>query len=136
MPGAADHADTRNVTALDWERYSGRDDPAQRFRVYRLCECGVCEGEREVDGERCIECRGEGRVRELLATCATPEALGVAIVTLGREGEFEECPVGVLDLAGEVGEKWVVRPWLPSPRNVSDAGRVLGSARKSSGRKV
>lgn len=121
----------RNVTAsLSWEDLSGRDDPRQRFRIYRLCDCTACEGNRLIDGDRCPECRGEGKVRELIATAETPEALGVAIVTLGREGEFEDCPLGVLDTQGEVGQKWVVRPWLPSPRNVSDAGRVLGTARR------
>ena len=78
--------------------------------------------------KRCGDCRGEGRVRELVAECDTPEAVGVALVTLGREGEWAECPLGVLDTQGEVGKKWLVSPWLPSPRNVSDAGRVLRSA--------
>jgi len=26
---------------------------------------------------------------------------------------------------GEPGEKWIFRPWLPSARNLSDAGRTL-----------
>jgi hypothetical protein len=69
-----------------------------------------------------------------VATSETPEALGLALVTLGREGEFEECPICVLDTQGEVGQKWIVKGWLPSPRNVSDAGRVLGTARKSASR--
>jgi hypothetical protein len=75
---------------------------------------------------RCAECRGEGKVRERVAECETEADLGLAIVTLGREGEFEECPIGVLDTQGEVGRKWLIRPWLPSARNVSDAGRTLG----------
>jgi len=59
----------------------------------------------------------------------------VALVTLGREGEWTDadgtpCPLGLLDTEGEKGKKWLVLPWRPSPRNVSDAGRVLGSARK------
>jgi hypothetical protein len=75
-------------------------------------------------------------VKALLATCGTPEALGVALVTLGREGELEECPVGILDRQGEPGQKWIVRTWLPSARNLSDAGRALGkeSARKKADR--
>jgi hypothetical protein len=83
---------------------------AERYQLWRLC-----------DGER-----------QLVATCATPEALGVALVTLGREGEFSECPIGVLDTMGEVGQKWIVRPWLPfpTPKNLSDAGRTLQTARK------
>ena len=97
---------------LEWSEVDGRRDPAQRFALYCLR-----------DGEK-----------ELLATAATPEALGVALVTLGREGELEECPIGILDRMGEVGQKWIVRPWLPSPRNASDAGRLLRSRRKDSGR--
>lgn len=112
------------------------DDPRQRYRLYRLCECPVCDGRgyplyvehRKVN--RCRECRGEGRVRQEIAATESPEALGVALVTLAREGEFEDCPIGLLDKEGEVGKKWLIRPWLPSARNVSDAGRVLRSARK------
>jgi hypothetical protein len=29
---------------------------------------------------------------------------------------------------GEVGQKWIVRPWLASPKNVSDAGKVMRRA--------
>lgn len=127
----------RNATPPDevsWEDFSGRGDPDQRFRIYRLCACDACNGTaRDKDNprdNRCPVCRGEGRQRELIATAASPSAVGVALVALGREGTFEECPVGVLDTEGEPGQKWIIRPWLPSPRNVSDAGRVLGSARK------
>ena len=118
------------------------DDP-ERFRLYRLCDCTACGGTGKVPHDwhtqpfgqrtshrRCEACRGEGRTRDLIATCATPEAVGVALVTLGREGEWDECPVGILDTQGETGEKWIVRPWLPSARNVSDAGRTLRRARK------
>lgn len=120
---------------INWEDFSGRGKPEERYRLYRLCRCGVCGGERTVDGVKCPECRGEGRVRELLATAASPEALGVALVTLGREGEFyddagDPCPAGILDTEGEVGQKWVLRPWAASPRNRSDAGRVLRAARE------
>lgn len=114
---------------------TGAPDQAERFELYRLCECAACNGRGKdvTDGfttNRCMECRGEGRTRELVATCATPEALGVALVTLGREHEWDECPIGVLDTMGEPGEKWIVRPWLPSARNLSDAGRQLQTARK------
>lgn len=130
---------------LSWEAFSGRDDPEQRFRIYRLCECEACNGTGKdwSDGPpdafeyyrkrpRCTLCRGEGRVRELVATCASPEAVGVALCTLGAEGEFDDCPVGVLDTEAAVGRKWVLRPWQASPsaRNVSDAARVLATARK------
>ena len=72
-------------------------------------------------------------MRELVATAADPEAVGTALVTLGREGEWDECPVGLLDTEGEVGQKWLVRPWGPSARNVSDAGRTLAKSRHTKG---
>lgn len=99
---------------LDWELVSGRDDPRQRYRIYRLCP-----GETEA---------------ELLACCETEGAVGVALCTLGREGEFTpengDCAVGVLDTEGEVGKKWLFRPWLASPTNAADAARVLRTQRK------
>jgi hypothetical protein len=125
----------RNVDGLEYEEWDGRDDPRQRFALYRLCECSECGGraKRVLNSGRtftCPECRGEGRTLDLVATTESPEAAGRALVELGREGEWAECPVGLLDRMGEVGQKWIFRPWLPSPRNVSDAGRVLGTARK------
>lgn len=119
---------------------TGRDDPQQRFRIYRLCECFECLGRGKVSlppprksrapmVERCPECRGEGRVLDLVATALDPQGLGVCIVQLGQEGEFEECPLGVLDTHGEVGKKWLVLPWLPSARNVVDAARVLAKSK-------
>lgn len=110
-----------------------------RFRLYVLCECERCggygksgmlqgrgDGHMGLERVRCPECRGEGRTRLLVASTDTPEGLGVALVTLGREGEFDECPIGVLDSEGKIGKKWLVKPWLPSARNLSDAGRDLG----------
>ena len=112
-------------------------DSRERFALYRLCECAACDGTGKTQdaypagtAPRCQTCRGEGRTRDLVATCATPEAVGVALVTLGRESEWSDCPIGLLDTMGEPGEKWIVRPWLPSARNLSDAGRVLQTARK------
>lgn len=111
---------TKTIDALEWEFVSGREDasgdpdPRQRYRIYRLCP-----GDTEP---------------ELLATCASEAAVGVALCTMGREGEFDpdagDCAVGVLDTMGEVGKKWIFRPWLASPGNVSDAGKVLRSAQK------
>lgn len=121
---------TRYVTADD------REALASRYRLYRLCECSACGGTGKVPPGhhtvhvRCPECRGEGRVRDLVATATDPESLGVALVTLGREGEWKGCPIGVLDTLGKIGEKWLVKPWTPSARNVSDAGRTLQAARK------
>lgn len=108
-------------------------DPRARFSLYRLCECPECKGSGKVtsdDVERCPECRGEGRVRQELATCESPEAVGVALVTLAREGEFEECPIGLLDRMGETNQKWLIRPWMPSARNVTDAARTLARSKK------
>ncbi len=132
----------RNVTAEPV-------DPRERFSLYRLCECAACGGRgkvrvygtREIGDEiesafgaveRCPECRGEGRVRQELASCESPEAVGVALVTLAREGEFEECPIGLLDRMGETGQKWLILPWMPSARNVTDAARTLARSKKLS----
>lgn len=149
---------TRHVTA---------DDPTRdRFGLYRLCHCLTCEGQKRVElsrsgrhrtSKRCPDCRGEGRTLQEVASCESAEALGVALVTLAREDEFSDCPIGVLDRMPECehceiassetpwthpwcehckgsGIKpagtWLVKPWLPSPRNASDAGRLLRSRRE------
>jgi hypothetical protein len=114
-------------TARSDESTTGRGDPEQQFRIYRLCECADCNGLGKVyaiEWKRCPDCRGEGRTLDLVATAATPQDVGVALVTLADEGEFSECPVGIL----RDGGSWLIKPWLPSPRNVSDAGRVLAKA--------
>lgn len=113
-------------------------DELHRFRLYRLCDCPACGGQgkdmtRPEDRYRCLLCRGEGKVRDVVAAAEDPEGLGLALVTLGREGELEDCAVGVLDVLGEPGQKWILKPWLPSPRNVSDAGRTLATARRKEG---
>lgn len=123
------------------ERYV-TDNP-ERFRLFRLCDCPICGGKGKVPTHegygdntwiKCQDidggCRGEGRIRQELATCATPEAVGVAIVTLAREGEWEDCPFGLLDSEGETGQKWLISPWLPSARNVTDAARTLARSKK------
>jgi hypothetical protein len=123
-----------------WTHHNERADPEQRFFIYRLCDCEACGGRGHGDLEtttpgysarpRCPVCRGEGRKLQLVATAPTPEAVGAAIVQLGREGEFGECPVGCLDTRAEEGErKWLISPWLPSPRNVSDAARLLAKSK-------
>lgn len=107
----------------------------ERYRIFVLCDCPACGGTGKAgnvppnDKRRCPDCRGEGRGRREVATAPSPEALGTAIVRLGREGEFTDCPVGVLDSEGATSEKWIIRPWLPSARNVSAAGRTLAEAR-------
>lgn len=124
----------------DTDYLTSEADSQERFRLYRLCPCEQCAGrgyETAMGTDaplstrtRCGECRGEGKVRQLVATCATPADVGVALVTLGREGEWADCPFGCLDTMGEPGEKWIVKPWLASPRNVSDAGRLLNQAKR------
>ncbi len=97
---------------LDWDVVAPRR-PEERFRIYRLCP-----GETDP---------------ELVATCASAEAVGVALVTLGREGEFDpmsgDCAVGILDTEGETGRKWIIKPWLASPSNLTAAGKVLRTGR-------
>ncbi len=123
-------------------------DPRARFSLYRLCECAACDGRgkvrvygtREIGDEietafgaveRCPECRGEGRVRQELATAESPEAVGVALVTLAREGEFEGCQFGLLDRLPEGKETgtWLVLPWPETARTASAAGKLLRSRR-------
>jgi hypothetical protein len=83
------------------------------------------------DSVRCPDCRGEGRTRELVATATDPESLGVALVTLAAEGEWEGCPLGLLDKPDpDKPGTWLIKPWLPSARNVSDAARTLANSKK------
>lgn len=103
---------SRNVTPdVDWNDFSGRGDPEQRYRIY----CRSHEGE-----------------LTLIATCGSEAAVGVTICTLGREGAFADCALGVLDDMGQTGQKWIVRPWERSARNVSVAGSVLARSKKTS----
>lgn len=114
-------------------------DPRERYSLYRLCECTACGGTGKASGfmdaiggpkaPRCKDCRGEGRIREEVASCESPEAVGVALVTLGGEGEWDGCPFGLLD---RLDRKWLVLPWLPSARNVHDAAVILAKSRKKS----
>ena len=79
---------TRTIEPLDWEFVSGREDvngdpdPEQRYRIYRLCP-----GETEP---------------ELVFCCPTEAAVGVALCTGAREGEFDpdegDCAIGILVL--------------------------------------
>ena len=122
-----------------WEHHRGVGDPNQRYSLWRLCPCDACSATGKLpvirnhipatSSVRCNVCRGEGRELQLLATCGSPEALGVTIVTLALEDELADCPIGVLDDMGEPGHKWLVRPWQASARNVSDAGKLLRQQR-------
>ena len=120
-------------------------DPRERFSLYVLCPCILCDSRGKVKSsampghvveKRCPECRGEGRTRVELATADSPEAVGVALVTLAREGEWLDadgnpCAFGLLDRMGETGKKWLVSPWSASTRNVSDAAKLLRAQRKT-----
>jgi hypothetical protein len=102
----------------------------ERFRLMRLCPCDDCGATgKALDGKRCKTCRGERRELQEVATCGTPEAVGLAIVTLAREGEWDDCPFGLIDRLGEKGKRWLLLPFQASPRNVSDAGRLLRAQR-------
>lgn len=49
---------------------------------------------------------------EVVATCGSNEAVGTAIVTLGQEGEFEGCTVGVMHRPFEDKPGiWLVNPF-------------------------
>lgn len=123
---------------VSWEEHAGEDsgtgkqDPNQRFKLYRLCDCIKCRGTgknpKKTGGLKCPECRGEGKTRDLVATCKEDD-VGATLITLGREGEWKDCAFGLLDTMGEVNEKWLIKPWLPSARNISEAGRQLNRAR-------
>jgi len=117
--------------------------PQERFSLYRLCACPRCDGRgRDPESDyrdRCTDCRGEGRVRQELASCESPEAIGVALVTLAREGEWTDCAFGLLDRMPENEDgtrketgTWLILPWLPSARNVTDAARTLARSKKPS----
>ncbi len=107
-----------------------QDEP--RYRLYALCPCERCDNTgRDALGGRCDACRGEGKVRTVVAEAETAEAIGVALVTCAREGAWGGCQLGLLDTQGKTGLKWLVLPWAASPtaRNVSDAGRVLARSK-------
>lgn len=79
---------------LDWEEVSGRNDPRQRYRIYRL--------------------HSTDDSPFLLTTCATEEDVGVSICTIAREGQLQDAAVGILDTMGERGQRWLVNPYAPA----------------------
>lgn len=78
---------------VSWEDVSGRDDPKQRYRLYRLS--------------------ATDEYPYLLGTCETEADVGVAVITMGREGQLRDSTLGILDTAGEKGKRWVLNPFLP-----------------------
>ncbi len=115
------------------KRYVTDTERSPRFRLYSLCPCAVCQNTgKDATGDKCDNCRGEGKVRVRVAEADTPQALGLALVTCAREGAWPDgCQFGLLDQEGDTGLKWLVRPWQASPtaRNASDAAKVLASKR-------
>ena len=81
---------------LSWEELSGRGDPKQRYRIYRL---------HTTDDSP-----------YLLATCETEADVGVAICNMAREGQLMGSSVGILDTMGEKGQRWLVNPYDPAPQ--------------------
>lgn len=71
-------------------------DKKNRYRIYRV---------------------KDGGDPELVATCRTQGSIGTTIVTLGKEGEFLNYCIGILDALdhkntkGEWVGKWIVLPW-------------------------
>lgn len=136
MPRSPNHA--RHVT----EEY----DPRSRFVLYRLCNCPTCEGKgkalaasEDLPSPRlipCEDCRAEGRIRQEVASCESPEAVGVALVTLAREGEFEDCPFGLLERMPECEkcDGTGKSPLFPLPQHgFVECGACKGSGVKATG---
>lgn len=77
----------------------------QRYRIYRV---------------------KDGGEPFLVATCASPSAVGVTICKLGAEGEFLDYCLGILDgmdhkdTKGEWVGKWLVLPWQPKGEKDDD----------------
>ena len=69
--------------------------PEHRFRIYRMIYDEL----------------------DLVATASTPEDVGVALITLGEEGEFDHSCAGILDTHGtdEYQGAWVLNPFDTSP---------------------
>lgn len=137
---------TRYITPTGGITWTSDDTPSatemedpEAYRLYSLCPCENCGGRGKLPSAepgnqnilaRCKECRGEGRKLSLVATCGSKAAVGVALVTLSEEGEWDgDCPFGLMYRPeGEKG-RWLIKPWQASARNVSDAGRTLARSK-------
>lgn len=88
-PGVETHDEPEPM--FEWDDLAPRR-PEERFRIYK----------HTID-----------EPLQLIATCASPEAVGVALCTLAAEGEFDRAAVGVLDTNGSDDKPgfWVVNPW-------------------------
>ena len=87
-------AQTMDGYTLEAEAYAPRDE-RNRYRLYVLPH-----GSDEPS---------------LIATCPSPEAVGVALVTLAEEGEFKLSCVGLMDTHGreDVNGTWILNPFEP-----------------------
>lgn len=85
----------------------------EQFRIYR----------RDAQGEL-----------GLVATCGSKGAVGVALVTLGEEGEFEGCTVGVMHRPHEDKPgRWLANPYPAGIPRTGDRGKS-GKRRKLEGK--
>lgn len=66
--------------------------PEERYRLFRVMNGGP---------------------PEIVATVATPEEIGPALLLLGREGEFDDYCLGIMDTFGDPSRKgeWVILPY-------------------------
>jgi hypothetical protein len=104
-----------------------------RYGLYALCPCAACGTTGKVEGVKCADCRGEGRQLREVCSVRTVGAIGTALVTCAREGEWSDgCQFGLLDREGEINQKWLVLPWPDTPRTVTAAARTLARSKRSS----
>lgn len=82
------------MDGLDWDFVSGRNDPRQRYRLYR----------RHYTEEK----------PKLLVSCESEEDMGFAIFRMSEEGQLDNALIGIYDCTPDEGKKhWIVLPWLP-----------------------
>lgn len=79
---------------------------------------------------RIYRVRGAQGVPELVATTDSKEGVGTALVTLGGEGEFEGCTVGVMHRPEEETGVWLVNPWPATGSNPKRLTVTIASSGK------
>ena len=83
-----------------------------------------------VDGEgefRIYRVRS-GYYPEIVATTDTKEGVGTTLITLGLEGEFEGCTVGVMWRGHDAATgEWIVNPYGKGTPRTRDMARRAGS---------
>lgn len=87
---------------------------------------------------RIYRLRSGGRP-ECIATTATKEGVGTALVTLGEEGEFEDATAGVMHRPDPaLPGTWLVNPWpkmMIQPQHVPGRVTLVQIARSGDGEK-